>query len=230
MSAMFYTNRTVMVGTDLHKCNSDLDPHVVFVGCANVGTGRTGTVTADALPMIRSDFSNFLVPHVCVPLSEPALVFLALTNLGSSSKPFLKVQSVRAEGKALATAMSDWWGMNMNCDSPFAMPTGHTLSSSSVWTSPTLADWLEAVYDAALSSAIGWIIGKLAGGIGGRFQETSRFTDEGKAVLEFVLKQAWRWVIKPTYVDPLADYAEKAKRYVDKSLHDSGHGAGGGAR
>jgi hypothetical protein len=173
MSANFHFNATVMVGVDLHKAMlpapADYIPHLVIDLFFLVSNDkRTPTVTTMTLQMIQGGHSLQPVPHIpLVPAvyNPLGLACLAINILASSSKAQLSVNSVHGQGSPMATAIYAWFGLNVNCNSPVSMPTGMTISPTTVQTSPTLGDYLTALLAYVIDAAISYFIGKWVKGL-----------------------------------------------------------------
>lgn len=201
MPVTFHYNASGMLGADLHKMNTPFDPFVAGpIMFSHLGRGRTSTVTADGEPMIQKGFENLLVEHTPLvpPASAAAAALWALTFAGSSTKPFLSVASVQGEGKPLACSMFQILGRNMDCCAPVSLPAGNTVSFCSVITEPTLADWVISGIDAAVGMIIGYLLGEYASAWSKQFKEAIQ------PIVAFVLKQAWKWVVKPYVIDPFS--------------------------
>ncbi|HZF49517.1 MAG TPA: hypothetical protein VE093_12750 [Polyangiaceae bacterium] len=183
MAANFHYDLTIMAGADLHSIimlipappgflNVPTIPHVVgamFFWPSN--DKRTPKVTTAGQPMIKGGHSLALVPHV--PLDPRAythaleIPWIALVILGSSSKAQLSVHKVTGQGAPMATAILWAIGLNVNCNSfvtadalSFPLPTGRTLSLTTVQTSPTLGDYLGAIAGWLIDAVISFFIDK----------------------------------------------------------------------
>jgi hypothetical protein len=63
----------------------------------------------------------------------------------------MSVHSVTGEGQALLTALTGFFGLNLDCGLP-SLPSGFDFNANSVKTTPTLGDYAAAVIGAILSS------------------------------------------------------------------------------
>ena len=212
MTVKLHKNNSWMGGVDSHKMNSEFDPFLVGTKFSDPSNGkRTSNVTADGELMIQEGFENMLVPHypLAPPATTAAAALYAAILLGASTKPILSVASVQGNGRARACEMWMWVGLNLNCFRPFNAPSGATMTIGSVETEPTLADWVRCGLNAAISSAVSWVVGQFA---------TSR-TDGLDAVLkpivQLMIKQSWKWVVKPLWVDP---WSKPLGKEIDKVI------------
>jgi hypothetical protein len=95
-----------------------------------------------------------MVPHVFIPVPilhpiEP--VQLAQVIGTAKMTCVMGVASVTGAGEGLATCLAGWWGLNLDCSNPVDVPTGNVFNGNTVRTSPTVADYVNALVDVALS-------------------------------------------------------------------------------
>jgi hypothetical protein len=101
-----------------------------------------------------------LVPHGPLTGAPPhpaaEIVNIAAILLSSSAAPQLSAHSVTGEGTALCTALLGCYGLNLDCGDAPVFGASHDLNLNSVKTSPTLGDYLAAVFSAVMSMCYSW--------------------------------------------------------------------------
>lgn len=186
MSANFYDNSALMGGVDLHAYiaigpppafSTPIPIYPYFVGAplawpTATSWKRTATVRSEGWKMLQRGFELYLVPHVPIPGPPPGagqIPNMARIILFSSSKARMAVHSVTGEGTPLATCLAFFFGKNMNCSDPFALPVGNVVCFNSVKTSPTLGDYVGAAAGAFVDACLGAFFSGFMKGLGEKF-------------------------------------------------------------
>jgi len=164
MSANFLNTSGYCQGCDFHTYfaeGPDFVPVPVFgfphvVTAVHEGPSKTwliaNTVTTDAKPTLQGGWGMLLVSHVPFPnvphpVAEPAK--LAVVILVSSAAPQLAVEGVTGERKPLLSEIYGFYGLNLDCsEAPWFLGGSVDINVNSVRTSPTLSDFLQAIFGA----------------------------------------------------------------------------------
>ncbi len=154
-------------------------PHVAFMllgGVTNFTSHFTSTTfvnfTQSRVVLQGSDIGP-LIPHVPVPILPNILLVVIIPGSGSVSEFF--AFSVKAKDgtdgqmKPVATAIAGFGGLNVNCGSPCAMPTGVVIAPSTVCTGFRLGDFFASLVGMAMDVGLSWGLSKLMGGLGRSF-------------------------------------------------------------
>ncbi len=197
MAANFYNASGVMIGLDFHSywavpgVLSPLWPHVVgapFSWLISDKATRLAKVTSNGKPMCQATMDLDGVPHVPLPIVPPHVaeaVQLGGVVIGSGSKAVLAVASVTGQGKPLAVCVEGAFGLNLNCQEGWKLPTGIVLQSNSVMTQPTAGDYACAVLDVLLDNLLSKVSSHLSKKLAGKMK-----LSKGKDALKEMIKQA----------------------------------------
>lgn len=168
MSVCFYNTKGQMVGIDAHKFQMavppdpapvplPLFPYAVYVplswGICDTKS-IVKTVTSNGAPMIQKDHKKKMVPHLFLPVALPhpfqAVQNAAIIATGKTTC-VMAVSSVTGGGEELATCLARCWGLNENCCEPIPAPSGHVINPNTVQTTPSAADYVNALISYASS-------------------------------------------------------------------------------
>jgi len=188
MSANFYNTNGGMAGVDLHMYVADIEmvpvlmplhPHVCGV---TFGWGISGektivrTVTSEGFPMLQKKHEIYMFIHFPIPVPPPHALEaaeIAFVIAAAKTTPVMSVHSVTGKGEPLATCLKGAWGVNSNCGSPIAAPTGIVHNANTVRTTPTAGDFANAALG-ALWGAVGSI---LPGPLGKAWEKAGEFVE-----------------------------------------------------
>jgi hypothetical protein len=165
-----------MLGVDLHKAQAPgpvppvpFSPHVVvaalYLGPWGILTGLPAlTVKSQyGITMQKGTDIGPLIPHVCVPI--PPNLLTPVYILGSASKSYFGVATVKVGGAPVAVAVAKIMNLNVNCgDIP--TPSGYVMAPNTVNAGMTLGDFLSGLLTALVEGALQWVIGQVVGAIG----------------------------------------------------------------
>jgi hypothetical protein len=118
------------------------------------------TVTTNGWAVLQSNWAMIVIPHV--PSFSPAMhtiaepVNLAAIVLTSSSTPVMSAHSVTGEKQALCTSAWSCLGINIDCGDPPFPGAMVDVNTNSVETSPTLGDYLGALFSAFCAVGYAW--------------------------------------------------------------------------
>lgn len=241
MSVNFNDATGLMVGADNHIFLMVVPPSPLPVPTPTwhvVGTPfmkeptvkRIWKTKSDGWEMCKDGFDIYLVPHVPIPPGAPhpgeIAWLLTMVIAVSGSKCAMSVHSVTNGGDPLATCLISSIGTNMNCNDPLDLPTDVVINRNTVITSPTLGDYLGALFGAVVDSVISWAFGKLLGPA----------KNAGKRLLQNIYKQILRRlpdllkmipVIGDT-LSALADIPGFVKKQIQQGVDDAVAWATGG--
>lgn len=157
-----------MVGCDLHlHVPPEPLPPTPVLGMDGVGASfdqvlcgspdkAMGDITVDGFKrMFQQDASLGLVVHIPMqPVGAAHTMLQVLQTLTSKSTNHVAKYSVQGHRKALATTYDGTQGIHANCSTPFSLPSGETLSFSSVTSMLTQGDEAASLCHYALSAAL----------------------------------------------------------------------------
>ena len=173
-----------MIGPDIHDnlvpspvgpvpLPSPKLPHVAFMllgGVTNFTSHFTSTTfvnfTESRVVLQGSDIGP-LIPHVPIPPVPNLLLLVIIPGSGSVSEFF--AFSVKAKDgadgnvKPIATAIAGFGGLNVNCGSPCAMPTGVVIAPSTVCTGFRLGDFFASLVGMAMDVGLSYGISRMFG-------------------------------------------------------------------
>lgn len=154
-------------------------PHLAFMclgGVTNLTSHFTSTTfvnfTSSRVVLQGSDIGP-LIPHVPIPPVPNILLFVIIPGSGSVSEFFAFSVKAKDGGdgsmRPIATAIAGFGGLNVNCASPFALPTGVVVAPSMVCTGFRFGDFVASIVGMAMDVALSWGLSKVMGGLGRQF-------------------------------------------------------------
>jgi hypothetical protein len=182
------------------------------------------TVTSDGWKMLQSNWAMLVIPHIprFLPPPHPAAEGVNLTAivLAGTSTPLMSVHSVTGCGQALCTSIASCVGFNIDCgDQPF--PGGMLdFNLNTVETSPTIGDYLAALFSALCAVGYAWAGSAI---IGDKVKHADKLTEiiaQALASLSLAVVQTLLDILSVT-VSPILDPVNFVINWLSSQIQGS---------
>jgi hypothetical protein len=152
---------------------------VLYAHCLGSKRWRIAhTVTSDGWKMLQSNWAMLVIPHIprFQPPPHPAAEGVNLTAiiLAGTSTPLMSAHSVTGGGQALCTAVAYCAGINIDCGDPPFPGAMMDFNLNTVETSPTLGDYLAALFSALCAVGYAWTGAAI---IGDKIKHANKLTE-----------------------------------------------------
>lgn len=238
MSVRFYNTTGWLVGLDFHMFQAaappdplpvpvPLFPHVTVVklswGIASEKS-KLANVTSDGASMLQRGHALKMTPHVFVPCAVPhplEALQIGIVMLNAKTTCVMGVASVTGGREELATCLAGWWGLNVDCSSPVDAPLGHVFNGNTVRTTPTVADYVNALISAAIApiqTLLEYVLpkGSFIVKFLKKYKSIKKKVKLAEQVVKYLLKQIGKTIPMPSDLEKKID--KKREELVRKLL------------